>query len=328
MELVRAERRGQARVAAGVPGVHVQPVDNAGDDFVPGLEQLFEPAAKLGGEDFLRVGFGDGGHAVGGLDGEGQREFFTPPGNPAVFAGWDAVVIESRFGARAHKWQVVHGEDGFGARASRGAFLTQLEQVYHQGGVPVVGVDEIRFPLQAVHHSQHGGGEKHILTPVGRGIRAVDRAVGDGFAANQVDRHTVHFSAVGFSGVGAGFGLNRKTEQEFRVGQLLADRVVIREQQARVDAKVFGGQVAQSLGQRAGNVPQAANFYQRIGFGGKKQDFEGFHTVLLISGGILWRLSSHSWMNHACARAGCRPIPAGWLWQAVCQVPPPSGRTS
>jgi len=204
-ELFSAKRRRQAWVVSGVPGIHIQAIHDAGDNLVPGLEQLFQSAAEFRGEDFLRVGFGDGGYPVGSLHSQREGKLFTPPGHPAVAAGRDAVVVESSFGARTHKRQVVHGKDSFRVRSGGRGFTAQAEQVHHQGGMPVVGVHDFRFPLQAVHKPERGNGKEDILAPVGGGVRAVDRAVRDGFAANQVNGYAAHLAVIDLRGEHASF---------------------------------------------------------------------------------------------------------------------------
>ena len=76
---------------------------------------------------------------------------------------------------------------------------------HDQGSMPVIGVHDIRFPLQAFQQLKCRGGEKHILAPIRGRIRAVDRAIGDGFPANQVKWHAVHLTLKDLSGARAGF---------------------------------------------------------------------------------------------------------------------------
>jgi len=110
----------------------------------------------------------------------------------------------------------------------------------------------VRFPLQAVHQTQRGSGEKHILAPIGGRVRAVDRAVGDGFAANQIDWHAVHLAVIDLRAERASVRFHREAEKQLRRGQLLTDSIVIGQQQTHIHAHaaaVFGGQSPQRLGQ-------------------------------------------------------------------------------
>ena len=158
-EVVRAVGGGQQLVAAAVPLLHVDAVDDAPELARVIAQMCVQALAEEGGLDLPGVGAADGGDHVA----VGQAALEHVGVHPVLGQG---VLVEHVVGqigpvldggdiVDALKAEVVDGDDGLRAAQGRGGEKGPQED-RHQARLPVVAVDNVGDPVHIVQGGQGG----------------------------------------------------------------------------------------------------------------------------------------------------------------------------
>ena len=137
-------------------------------------------------------------------------------------------------------------------------------------GVPIVGVNHVRLPVQ---HAERGqGGPAEDGEPLRVILETVHPIAGQvHLVPDEIDRHLVHLSAEEMNVLlvaSGGHGERRGERAELE--RVAPNGAVAGDHQAHVVPQGPDG-----LGERAGHVGQPSHFGERHRFSGEKQDFEG-----------------------------------------------------
>ena len=205
-------------------------------------------------QDFLRVGRADGGHLVGHLDGtlhEVDAAVLLHDGSAALRNAKD--ILQDFHAVFALVLDVMNGENRFDVFVPLPASVEQAVIHRNQGGLPVVGVDDIGFEINVRQHFQNRPGQER------KPLRVVVMAVKAGaleiiLVVQQIVNHAVvagleHAAILPPPGHG-----NRQAGQEGHVvPQLLRNRFIQGQYHAAADQPH-----PHRMGQRSRHIRQAA----------------------------------------------------------------------
>ena len=162
-QVIGAEGGGQTVAIGGIIEGGVQAVEDA--PHLPAVVRHYALQA-VGIEGVLEltgIGGGDGGHIVGGVDGALHQVHVPVVGQHVLIhiAGVETQqVLDDLVAVAALILDVVDGEDALGAAQLPNA-LPLLQQVDgHQGGLPVVAVEDVGVPVQVGRGLDDGPGEE------------------------------------------------------------------------------------------------------------------------------------------------------------------------
>jgi len=153
-----------------------------------------------------------------------------------------------------------------------------VDEEGNQGGVPVVNMEHVREPVQAVAqlpgcaHSSLGEEDVARDVPLDGGIEEVP-AGKVGPSTQEVDRHPF-ILGVGDVHVGrSGTAWQLEAEEGLDAVAIPADEAVLRDHHPRINALL-----AQHFGQSADDIPQAARLSEWCCFCGDKQHVHRHHS--------------------------------------------------
>ena len=162
------EGEGDLGVGGGVVVDLIDAVEDTADLAAVAGQDEVEAVGVGGGHDLLGVGGRHGGDAVGALHG-GLGQVDAPiVGHEGVMLGIDAEnVLENGEIVLTLVLDVVDGEH----RLDGGVLLVAvavvgLEVDHRQGGLPVVGVENVGVVAELLHHLQHGAAEEGVALAV------------------------------------------------------------------------------------------------------------------------------------------------------------------
>ena len=150
-------------VGGGVVELHVDAVEHAIQLIVALADNILQPVGEVGHFQLVGVGGGDGVDSVGAEDGTLQQ-VHVPVHDDGTVVG-PALVQAEQIAQGLHTvaalvLDVVDGQGGLdGAEAVLPhAVILQIDG--HQGGLPVVAVDDLRPEFQVAQHPHDGPGEE------------------------------------------------------------------------------------------------------------------------------------------------------------------------
>ena len=269
-QVVGVEGGGQAGAVGGVIEGGVQAVEDA--PHLPAVvgHHALQAVGVEGVLELAGVGGGDGGDVVGGIDGTLHQVHVPVVGQHVLVhvAGVEAQqVLDDLVAVAALVLDVVDGEDALGAPELPDA-LPLLQQVDgHQGGLPVVAVEDVGVPVQVGRGLDDGPGEEGealavVVVAIDLGplevVLVVHEEVGD-VALPQLED-----AAVGGAPGQTAVPVEHKAHL---LPVLLGDALVEGEDDLHVMAHV-----GQLLGEGTGHVGQAAGLDEGGDLGGCKQN--------------------------------------------------------
>ena len=163
-----------AHVLHGVPGgdplvggwiveVHVDAVEHAGQLIVALAHDVLQPVGEVGHFQLVGVGGGYGVDGVGAENGALQQVHVPVHDNGAVIG--PALIQTEQVAQGLHAvatlvLDVVDAQSGLDGAETVLPHAVVLQIDGHQGGLPVVAVDDLRPELQVAQHPHNGPGEK------------------------------------------------------------------------------------------------------------------------------------------------------------------------
>ena len=272
---------------ARIPLVVVDAVQNARHGAAPGAgaQAVLQPHAVLIGADLACMGRADRGDGVGVQDAVAQG--VDPPGGEIVLVQQVAPARQPEIGNPGRREDaliadVVDRQHRAGRGEQRLVLPHRLEEQRRKGGVPVVAMQNLRRPGEAL-----AGGQRRAREPEEAQVLVGIAGVEGGAriqrgAVDQVRRRAARqLRAQHREHVVVGSHRQRHLLQaldRLRGIRRAVDGGVARRKQPHV----MTGAV-QVLGQRPAHVPQSAGLGERFDFGGEQADGEFLWHVAVIS---------------------------------------------
>ena len=167
--VLHAELGLDALALGGIVALHVQAVEHAVD--LPGvaLDDALHAVGEEGVAQLLGVGGADGGDGVAGHQRALEQIHVAVHGDGAVGkpAGSQAEeVLQGLLAVAALILDIVDGKHRLDAPDLRPAHALVLQIDGHQGGLPVVAVDDLGHELEGGQQGDDGPGEEAVALPV------------------------------------------------------------------------------------------------------------------------------------------------------------------
>ena len=276
-QIVGREGRGQPGTVGGVVEVRVQAVEDALQ--LPAVvdHHALQAVGIEGILELLGIGGGDRGHIVGGINGP-FHQIHVPVIGQHMLIHIPAVqtqqVLQHLVAVTPLVLDIVDGEHALASPQLPDPFPLLQEVNGHQGGLPVVAVDDVRVPVQVGRRLDDGTGEKG--EPLAVVIVAVDLGAFEIIFVVHEEVGDVVLPQLQDAAVGRPPGHPAvPVAQELHFLPVLLRHALIEREDHLYVVSHFG----QLFGQGAGHIGQAAGFDKR-GYLGRGE--QNIHTCLLF----------------------------------------------
>ena len=256
----------------GIVVHHVNAVEHAEQVSLAGAEQAVQTLAVVGGLNLLGVAGADGGDHVAvhqtGLEEVGAAEALQLVAGPQAVAQAQHV-LHLADAEHALVLQVVDGEDGLHPGEEGQVRVLDLQQRGYHAALPVVGMDDVRLPVQQGQGVEDAAAEE-AETLVLVAAQAVDVGTAEVIlVVHEVPGDAVLLEHLNTAVLLAPAQLYLKVQHMGHLaGVLLRNRAV----QGQNDAHVVA-LLGQHRRKRTNHVRQAARLDKRHAFAGSKQNF-------------------------------------------------------
>ena len=261
---------GDALVGSGIVQLHVNAVEHAGELILTAAHDVFQPVGKIGHLQLVGVSGRHGVDRVGAEDGGLHQVHIPVHDNGAVVR--PAVVQTEQVAQGLHSktaliLDVVDGHGGLDGTEAVLPHAVILQVDGHQGGLPVVAVDDLGPELEVGQHPHDGPGEE--TEP----LAIVDIAVQVGtvevlLVVQEVPCHTVFLQGEQAAVAVPPGQVHKVVALEF---QLAAEALLHALVQGQHHGHL-GALLSQCRGQRTGHIRQAAGFAKGDSLTGRVQN--------------------------------------------------------
>ena len=269
-QIVHGVVGGDPLVRGGVVQLHVDAVEHAGQLVLTAAHDALHPVGKVGQLQLVGVGGRDGVDGVGAQNGTLQQVHVAVHNDGAVVG--PAVVQAEQVAQRLHAvaaliLDVVDGQGGLDAAESVLPHTVVLQVDGHQGGLPVVAVDDLRPEFQMGQHSHDGPGEEAealAVVHVAVQVRAVEVLL----VVQEVPGHAVPLQGEQAAVAVPPGQIYVVIALKFQLAAEALPHALIQRQ----DHGHFRALFRQGLGQRAGHIRQTAGLAKRHCLAGRIQN--------------------------------------------------------
>ena len=276
-QIVHRVTGGNEGIVFGVVLHHVDAVEHAGQVVPLGAEQAVHSFAVVRGLDFFGVGGADGGDLIGiyqaGLHEVGAAVAFQLVVGE-IFIVQGQHVLHVLDAENALILQVVNGEHRADAREEGQLSILDAQQGGNHAALPVVGVDDVRLEAQQGQRVEYPAAEEaeaFMLVAAHAVNVAAAKVI---LVVHKVEDYAVIFQRFDAAVLLAPAQVHLKVQFMLHlIGIFFGDGAVKGQDDPHIVS--LGGQHGRK---GAHHVGQAAGFYKRDAFGGRKQDFHSFFT--------------------------------------------------